>query len=223
MLVRFHIMGVAVNLHHAELGVVDETEATERDLSPEEKMKAADAELEEKFKAEIARGNLKGAEELAYEAMRSDPHSIRRNALYHQALMAQPDKAKAMAHAQRYLTLLMKTGNMADAVRLFKRCRAADPDFQPPQPQDILPLAQAARGMGDTQAAVDLVRGFDKRYAGNADIPAVYLFSAKLMFEDLRNADMAMKILAHLVAKYPGHSVAAEAGKMLKIVAGKPA
>ena len=61
-----------------------------------------------------------------------------------------------------------------------------------------------------------VLRGFDKLFPGNEAIPEVYVFSAKLMAEDLGNAEMARKILEHVLQKYPGHFVAQEAKKYLQ-------
>ncbi len=89
-----------------------------------------------------------------------------------------------------------------------KAARIANPD-------DVLPVAKAARAAGDPNTAVAAVRGFDKAFPGNTLIPDVFVFSAKLMAEDLKNTDMARKILEHVVAKYPGHYLAQDAKKYL--------
>ena len=103
----------------------------------------------------------------------------------------------------------------AEAVKRFKERVAGDPQSRP-APDEVLGLAKAARALGDTHAAVAIVRGFDKANPGHADIPQVYLFSAQLMAEDLRDTDMARKILKHILARYPGHYIAPEAKRYLQ-------
>jgi outer membrane protein assembly factor BamD (BamD/ComL family) len=109
-----------------------------------------------------------------------------------------------------------KAPDPADALRAFKASLAANPAFRLSDPDQVLPLAKAARAAGDPQTAVAAVRGFDKVFPGHALVPEVYFFSAKLMAEDLKNPDMAKKILQHLVTKYPGHYLAQEAKRYLQ-------
>ena len=141
---------------------------------------------------------------------------LRKCAAQYQALIAQADKSKAVEAGRRYLSLLLKARNDAEALKVFKECVAADPAFRPAQPEEVLPLAKAARAASDPQAAVAALRGFDKAYPGNAQIPDVYVFTAKLMAEDLRNPAMAKKILEHVLLKYPGHHLAQEAKRYLQ-------
>jgi len=80
----------------------------------------------------------------------------------------------------------------------------------------VLPIAKAARAAGDTNTAIAAVRGFDKAFPANALIPDVFVFTAKLMAEDLKNTEMARKIAEHVIAKYPGHYLAQEAKRILQ-------
>jgi len=140
---------------------------------------------------------------------------LRKLGMQFETMIAQPDKAKALEIGARYIALALKSSKEADALRVFKACVAADPSFRPAQPEEALPLAKAARAAKDAKAAVAAVRGFDKAHPGSSLIPDVYLFSAKLMAEDLANVDMARKILQHMLAKYPGHYLAQEAKRYL--------
>jgi hypothetical protein len=108
----------------------------------------------------------------------------------------------------------------ADLAANFKAKLAADPNFKVAKAEEVLPIAKAARAAGDSKTAIAAVRGFDKAFPGHALIPDVFLFSAKLLAEDFKNADMARKILEHVIAKYPGHHLAQEARTYLK---GMPA
>jgi hypothetical protein len=134
----------------------------------------------------------------------------------YRTLMGQADKAKGVALGRTYLAMLVKDREAAKAFEVFKECLAADASFRPERGEDVLPIARAARAAGDPKAAVAVVRGFDKAYPGHAAIPEVFMFSAQLLAEELKNADMARKILQHLLQKYPGHFVAAEAKRYLQ-------
>ena len=70
--------------------------------------------------------------------------------------------------------------------------------------------------MADPNAAIGAMRGFDKLNPGHSAIPEVYLLSAQIMAEDLKNTAMARKILEHVLAKHPGHHVAQEAKRYLQ-------
>jgi tetratricopeptide (TPR) repeat protein len=156
------------------------------------------------------------------EAPKPDPATeLRKMGLQFQMLIGQPDKSQGLELGARYIGQLLKAGREADALKVFKECLAASPAFRLAQAEEVLPMAKAARAANDPQAAVAAVRGFDKAYPGHALIPDVYLFSAKLMAEDLRNVDMARKILEHVLAKYPGHYLAQEAKRYLQAMPQK--
>jgi hypothetical protein len=130
--------------------------------------------------------------------------------------MGQPDKSQGLDAGRRYLAALIAAKDDGGAIKVLKQCAAADPAFRLSNPDDVLPLAKAARAAGDSQAAVAAVRGFDKAFPGHALIPDVFLFTAKLLAEDLRNTEMAKKILEHILQKYPGHYLAQEARRYLQ-------
>ena len=134
----------------------------------------------------------------------------------YEALLAQADKAKTLEAGRRYISLLVQDREGGKAFGVFQQCLALDPAFRTGRGEDVLPIAKAARAAGDAKAAVAVVRGFDKAWPAHAAIPEVFMFSAQLLAEELGNADMARKILAHLVAKYPGHHAATEARRYLQ-------
>jgi hypothetical protein len=145
-----------------------------------------------------------------------DADDLQKCAAQYQTLIAQADKSKGVEAGRRYLSLLLKARNVAESLKVFKECVIADPAFRLALPEEVLPVAKAARAAGDPQTAVAALRGFDKAHPGNALIPDVFVFTAKLMAEDLRNPGMAKKILEHVLQKYPGHQLAPEAKRYLQ-------
>jgi hypothetical protein len=107
-----------------------------------------------------------------------------------------------------------------DPLETFRKRLAADPAARPERAEDVLPIAKAARAAGDPNTAIAAVRGFDKAHPGHNLIPDVFVFSAKLLAEDLENPQMARKILEHVTQKYPGHYLAQEARNYLKSMPG---
>jgi hypothetical protein len=145
-----------------------------------------------------------------------EAQDLRKMGLQFQALMTQADKSKGLELGRRYLGLLLKARNDSDAVKVFKESIAADPAFRLAQAEEVLPMAKAARAAGEPGVAVAALRGFDKANPGHGLIPEVFVFSAKLMAEDLGNTEMARKILQHVVEKYPGHYISQEAKRYLQ-------
>jgi TolA-binding protein len=103
-----------------------------------------------------------------------------------------------------------------DPLDEFRKRLAADASHRPSSAEDAWSIARAARKAGDTATAVAALRGFDKAWPGHALVPEMYLFSAKMMAEDMGNPDMARRIAAHIVQKYPGHFAAPEAKRLLE-------
>ena len=97
----------------------------------------------------------------------------------------------------------------------YKKRLAADPSHRPPTAESAFALAKTARKAGDLATAVAALKGFDKAWPGHALVPEVYLFSAQMMASELANPDMARRIAAHILQKYPGHFVAPEAKRLL--------
>lgn len=156
-----------------------------------------------------------GASELGAARVSNDDAEIAEAQKKFQSAMALPDKKMGVEAGKRYVALLLKARRGPEALGVFKACVAADPAFRL-APEDVLPLAKAARSAGDANAAVAAVRGFDKANPGHTLIPDVYFVSAQIMAEDLKNTAMARKVLEHLVATYPGHHLAAEARRYLQ-------
>jgi hypothetical protein len=149
-----------------------------------------------------------------------EAEELRRLGLQFQSAMAGADKAKGLELGRRYLSMLLKARNDADAVKVFRECVAADAAFRLAQAEEVLPMAKAARAAGDPKTAVAALRGFDKAFPDHGLIPEVYVYSAKLMAEELGNAEMARKILQHVVARYPGHFIAQDAKRYLQSMPG---
>ena len=93
-----------------------------------------------------------------------------------------------------------------------------DPAFAPEQPAQLLRLAEAARRRREYPQALALIKGFDKRFPRHPEIPAVYLFAASVLCENLRQDASARKILAVLLARYPDHPLSSEAQQLATVI-----
>ncbi len=211
-LIMFNMMGYVVYQHHHLLGVpvvagdAPGTKGSER---------GGDAEAIGRL---IGAGQIDAALELAYEAQRVAPDDAAAHGRYHKLLALAGRNERLASHAKPYLTLLLNKGQGDEALQIFRGMRERDPSFVPEQPAQLLRLAEAARRRREFPEALALVKGFDKRFPGHAEIPAVYLFAARVLCENLRQDASARQILAALLARYPEHAVSAEARQLLAAI-----
>ena len=217
-LVMFNMMGYVLYQYHRELGVdvvVDfaETAARRGDAT---KDPVADA-----VAAKVAAGDLEGALDAAYEQQRTEADNIAVQERYQKLLLLAGKQERAIDHGHRYLAALLRQGKDDLAFDLFRRMRELDAGFAL-EAQQVLPLAEVAFRRRDSAAALDLVRGFDRRYPSHADVPAIYLLSARIMSEQLRKDEPARTLLRTMCRKYPDHPLAAEASIYLKVLGDQP-
>ncbi|MFT3848025.1 MAG: hypothetical protein QM739_04930 [Propionivibrio sp.] len=208
-LIMFNMMGYVVYQYHALLGV--EISAAAPDGAPAESAVDAIGQL-------IAAGQLDEAIELAYEAQRVAPGDVAAHGRYHKLLLLAGREERAVAHARTYLTLLLQKGSGEQALDLYREMLARESSFAPEQPAQLLRLAEAARRRREYTPALALIKGFDKRFPRHPEIPAVYLFAASVLCENLRQDASARQILGVLLARYPEHPVAGEARQLATVI-----
>ena len=212
MLIMFNMMGYVVFQHHHLLGVP---------VSPAGAGRHATTEMDD-VAATIGRlvgaGEIDQALDMAYEAQRTASDDVAAHERYHKLLALAGKDERLLNHSQRYLALLLQKGKNEEALTLFLAMRGRVPDYTPEQPGMLLRLAEAARRRREYKEALNLVKGFDKRFPKHADIPAVYLFAAQVLSENLRQDAQARKLLEALVARFPDHPVRAQAGQLLTVL-----
>lgn len=166
--------------------------------------------------ARMQREALRIGSGIAEKPLAEDPNSRKALSAQFRSLINQPDKSPALEVAQRLITQCIKDREETEALGYFRECLAVNPAFRLGRGEDALPIAKAARKAGEVKLAVAALRGFDKSFPGHQNIPDVFVFSAKIMAEDLKNTDMAKKIYQHVMEKYPGHYMAQEAKRGLQ-------
>ena len=209
-LIMFNMMGYVVYQNHHLLGV-------EVVVPP-----GGGAEASEDGGDAIGRligaGQIDEALELAYEAQRTAPDDVRINARYHKLLALAGREDRLMSHARIYLALLLRKGLADEALTLFDELRQRDVAFTPEQPTHLLRLAEALRRRRRFNEALLLIKGFDKRFPRHAEIPAVYLFAAQVLSENLHQDAGAQQLLNALLASYPDHPTNVEARQLLTVI-----
>jgi tetratricopeptide (TPR) repeat protein len=220
MLALFAMMGYCLYQYHSELGYevkmdFDSHRAREAAAAPDAKPKDP---LTQKIDTALAAGKVDDAlrfvlDELRFEKLNPDLHE-RAHKLY----VMKGDVPKIVAHGQAYLKALIVAKRAAPAMQLAKKLKEIDPAFEP-APETLLGLAECAYAVKDYDRAIELVRGFDKRFPGHGDIPGVYLLGARITTEHIGQRDKAMQILKVLLQRFPDAPVAEEAKKYLSALA----
>ena len=208
-LIMFNMMGYVVYQYHALLGVEVSTAAPA--------VAGAGSALDAMGQL-IAAGQIDEALELAYEAQRTAPDDLVAHGRYHKLLLLAGREDRAASHARTYLNLLLQKERGDQALDLYREMFARDASFAPDQPAQLLQLAEAARRRRDYPQALALIKGFDKRFPRHPEIPAVYLFAASVLCENLRQDATARQILEVLLARYPEHPVAGKARQLATVI-----
>jgi len=133
---------------------------------------------------------------------------------FHSSTTGEPDRRLALG--RKLIASLVGAGRHPEAAGVFKDCLGLDPAFALADAEEVLPIANAARAAGDAKTAVAALRGFDRKYPGHSLLPDVYVFSAKLMADDLGNTEVAKKMLKHVTERYPEHPLSSEAKRALE-------
>lgn len=210
MLIMFNMMGYVVYQYHRSLGVPISAAA------PAAARSAGDGAGD--IGQLIGAGRIDEALDIAYEAQRVAPDDLAAHERYHKLLALAGRDERLLAHGRRYLGLLLQKGLGDDALTLHGALLTRDPAFAPEQPAQLLRLAEAARRRRDFASALALVKGFDKRFPRHADIPAVYLFAARVLSENLRQEAGARQILGVLLARYPEHPASTEGRQLVAVL-----
>ena len=212
MLIMFNMMGYVIYQYHHLLGVkIDDNKAARPG-------KRAFAQSADELGQLIAEGRMEEALDSAYEAQRVAPDDIGAQQRYHKLLGLAGKEERQLQHAGRYLGLLLQKNEGAEALKLYQAMQARDAAFAPEQPGQLLLLARAARQLREYNQALTLIKGFDKRFPRHVDIPAVYLFAAQVLCENLKQDAPARQILKVLLQRYPEHPVSVEAQQLLTVL-----
>ncbi|HET9652113.1 MAG TPA: hypothetical protein VFP36_07975, partial [Usitatibacter sp.] len=217
MLALFAMMGYCLYQYHQELGYgvrVDfdnhrrkEAAATGKPVDP----------LTQSVNDFVAQGKLDDALRVVQDAMRYDKLNPELNEKAFNLLQLKGDDAKALAQGANWMKALVAAKRAPGALPVLRKLREMDPAFAP-EADSILPLAEAALAARNLALAVELVKGFDKRFPGHADIPGVYFLGARISSEHLSQDDKAIAILRVLLQRYPEAAVSAEAKSYLAVL-----
>ncbi|MDB5813707.1 MAG: hypothetical protein JWN23_824 [Rhodocyclales bacterium] len=215
-LIAFNMLGYVAYQYHAKLGleVDDEPEATRRAGA------AADADPDAKRIAElVASGNIEQALDVAYEAQRLDHENVPAQERYHKLLHLAGKDDRLLNQTNRLIPLLLRQGKKRNALEVLRRCRERHAQYLPEQAEQILDLAEAARSEREPKLALDLLAGFEQKWARSALLPEALFLSGRILCEDLRDDTKADIYFARLCGDHAGHARASEAQRFRDVLA----
>jgi hypothetical protein len=224
MVSMYYLMGYALYQHHEELGVdvqVD-TAMAQRALAVASGKKVEPELLGPQTQGLLGEGRLGEAADRIENRLKREWDNNKLHDQYHKVLMMDGKEKPILKHVNEYVPKLIREKRGARAVDVYEAAKKKFPDFTLTDSTLMLPLATAASDLRRDAVAVELLKGFDKRYPGHDDIPGVYMLVGKIMLERQNQYAMAQKVFQAVVVKFPKHALAPEAAKMADI-AGKMA
>ena len=212
------LLGYVMYQHHEALGI---DAAPQADSGPDgaparTPEQIARQQLDEDVAEHVAAGDLAAALGLAYEDQRTHPDDTHAQRRYHRLLLLSDKTATLLDHGRRFIALLLRQGQTAEALKVFQACRAKEASFALDDADQTLALARSTWRAGDAQATLTLISGFDKRFKGHAAVPHAYELAARLMLQGFGRRDMAQGILATLQARHPDSEATQEVRWLLR-------
>lgn len=222
LLALFTMMGYCMYQYHQELGYAVKVDF---DAHRREEAKAAAPApskpvdpLTKKIDDLLAANKVDDAIRVVQDEMRFEKLSPDLNERLHKLLVLKGDNAAIVTHGPQYVKALVKGQRYPLALKTVALLETLDAAYEP-GPDVLLGLAEGAFQARDHAKAVALVKGFDKRFPGHADIPGVYFLGARIMSEHAHDQASAMKILQVLVQRFPESAVAPQAKQYLDVLA----
>lgn len=205
VIVMFRLMGYALYQYHSALGLqVDVGFARQAgDLPPPDPAAQAAGLLRE--------GRHDEAIALARAALAAKPGDFAASQRLHRLLQAVPGQDQAwLEHARIWFPQVLEVGRYPQAIELLEGFWRRQQDYAVPVEQ-VLPLARACCEGRRYDSAARLLKGFDRRFPGHAEIPAAYVLGARLLIEHGRDEAQARRVLAAVRQHYPDSPAARDA------------
>jgi hypothetical protein len=221
MVSMYYLMGYALYQNHAALGIDVQVDTAMAARAVSKKAGEANV-LGPETQGLVAEGRLQEAAARIEERLRRQWDDNKLHDQYHKLLLLAGEPKPIAQHVNEYAAKLVREKKGARAVEVYEAGKAKVPDLALHDPELHLPLARQASDLRRDATAFELLRGFDKRFPGHADIPGVYMLAATILLERQNQYAMAQKIFQGVVQKYPQHPLAGEAARLAE-VAGKMA
>ncbi|HEY2346236.1 MAG TPA: hypothetical protein VGH80_10180 [Xanthomonadaceae bacterium] len=226
IVMTFHLMGYLLYQYHEELGLVPTAPQMERSSGappdPDQ------AKLDESA-ALVRDGKLPEAIELLRGLIRRGG-TPGVQAQYRKLLQAAGDRDGQLAHGRDYVAVLIDQDSERPAVDVLRECQAIDPAFSPESALHVTKLAHWAARLGQPQAALQLVTGFQERFPKSQYAAANGLLAAQLLHDKMGRDEEARDVLLKLKTTLPNDPIIADIDaklqsieRMIAATAKKPA
>ncbi|WP_432721033.1 tetratricopeptide repeat protein [Jeongeupia wiesaeckerbachi] len=210
-LVMYRLMGYVLYQYHDAIGLAVHDAAP----TPQTPQQRAIDEVG----ALLSAGNTDAALMALRSALREHAADLTLHERYLKLLLA-TEAADDMLRsaANHYLAALQHAGKPGQGLSVVESVRLRLADFQPAGGELAVRLAQLAREQHKPALAISLLRGFEKRYPGNAEIASAMLLGARILCEHRGDDAQARKLLQALIARFPQHAARPEAEKLLQVL-----
>lgn len=172
-----HLMGYLIYQHHEALGFTPEAHENrlERPADRDQQLLDQAAALLNEGRPDDALQWLRG--EMQQRAVSFGVHEF-----YRRLLTQAGDREALLAHGRVFLHLLLQEkSEYKRAMALVKQCLILDPNFTTPEVEDGVRLARQARGEGQIELALALLRAALKAKPKHRDAPAWAADAAEML------------------------------------------
>jgi len=138
---------------------------------------------------------------------------------YHKLLHLAGKDDRLLGQTNRLIPLLLRQGKKRNALEVLRRCRERHPQYLPEQAEQIIDLAEAARSEREPKLALQLLAGFEQKWARSALLPEALFLSGRILCEDLRDDAKADGYFVKICESHASHARAAEAQRFRDVLA----
>jgi hypothetical protein len=213
VLVAFHLMGYMIYQYHEELGFEASAPLARRDANSD-----PDQDVLDDAEQLVQNGDPRAAEQMIERRLRVRGGTPAVHAQYRKLLKLSGDVDALSRHGRDYLNVLMAQGNEKAAFELARDCFASNPDFTFSEPGQVAPLARRAADTGQTQLAVNMLRGFDRNHPQHPDVVPNALLLARLLTDKLNQEGEARTMLTNVRRANQSHPQCAEMDSYLSFL-----
>jgi tetratricopeptide (TPR) repeat protein len=217
-LMSFHLLGFVI-YHRRHTFGLEVFFSPEREAAAQQE--ARDKQFEQLLDEVYWLARQQGKKTEALETLFAKITELGETVALHKKLFARlrlwEQKSIALAQGQRYLSLLIQTKQLRQALTIYQACLELSPQFEPETPSQMLLLAQMAYQQKNDQVALHLLENFLSRYPNHPDKVAIEFLKIKLFAEHLKNVDKAKMLIAQLL-KFESHPLLPEIKQYAKFL-----
>lgn len=202
LLTTFHLIGSVIYENRDSLGYTGHLE-----LSADVPYTDPSRSVLDAARTRAATGDTKGAALLLRDELNNNPDQLPLHDEYRHWLRQDDDKPELVAHAKKYIPILLAKEQDRRAMEVTRESQVIDFTFALDDADNITRLAHFAADAGQTQLAMSLLAGFHKRFRNSPDIGRNYLLAAKLWAERMNKEMQARAMLQQIKITMPNDPV----------------